>query len=55
MKKVCITGITGQVGSVLCKRFLKEGFKVFSLDTSKLFYPERIKSVQLAIKTYLIK
>ncbi len=32
MKKVLITGAAGFLGSHLCDRFIKEGFKVIGMD-----------------------
>ncbi len=38
-----VTGAAGFIGSHLCRRLLKEGFKVVGIDSFTDFYPKRIK------------
>lgn len=46
MKTACITGITGQTGSYLCDKLIKEGYKVHGLKRrSSSFNTERIDHI----------
>lgn len=46
MKTACITGITGQLGSVLAEKLLNEGYKVYGLRRrSSVFNTERIDHI----------
>ena len=38
-----VTGAAGFIASHLCRRLLKEGFKVVGIDSFTDFYPKRIK------------
>jgi nucleoside-diphosphate-sugar epimerase len=38
-----VTGAAGFIGSHLCRRLLKEGFKVIGIDSFTDFYPKKIK------------
>ena len=46
MKKVCISGITGQTGSYLSEKLLNDGYKVYGLiRKSSVFNTERIENI----------
>ena len=42
-KIVLVTGCAGFVGSALCKRYLREGHKVFGIDNLNSYYDSKLK------------
>jgi len=36
MKNILITGVAGYIGSLLCTKFVEEGYKVTAVDILKL-------------------
>src|SRR4030042_2799274 len=45
--KILITGAAGFIGSHLCDRLLKEGFRVIGIDNFNNYYDPRIKEKNL--------
>ena len=46
-KIVLVTGCAGFVGSALCKRYLREGHKVFGIDNLNSYYDSKLKKDRL--------
>ena len=46
-KLILITGCAGFIGASLCKRYLKEGHKVFGIDNLNSYYDLRLKKDRL--------
>ena len=46
-KNILITGVAGFIGSFLCKRLLRENFKVVGIDNMNNYYDTSIKEKRI--------
>ena len=46
-KIILITGCAGFIGASLCKKYLKEGHKVFGIDNLNSYYDLKLKKDRL--------